>query len=104
VWRAARGIDPQDPRPTGGTQLQAAADLWKQHLDRDVARAIEPHNSNLDQREAPRKALRHGYDIQRPYQKIRAERSIFARPLATAVTRVITALGRRLCLSDRQLP
>ena len=46
VWRAARGIDPQDPRPTGGHQLEAAADLWKQHLDRDVARAIEPHNSN----------------------------------------------------------
>jgi hypothetical protein len=33
VWRAARGIDPQDPRPTGGHQLEAAADLWKQHLD-----------------------------------------------------------------------
>jgi hypothetical protein len=37
VWRAARGIDPQDPRPTGGQQPEAAADLWKQHLDRDVA-------------------------------------------------------------------
>jgi hypothetical protein len=70
VWRAARGIDPEDPRPTGGHQLEAAADLWKQRLDRDVARAIEPHNSNLDQRQAPRKALRHGYDdIQRPYQR-----------------------------------
>jgi conjugative relaxase-like TrwC/TraI family protein len=69
VWRAARGIDPQDPRPTGGHQLQAAADLWKQDLDRDVARAIEPHNSNLDQRQAPRKALRHGHDdIQCPNQ------------------------------------
>ncbi len=70
VWRAANGIDPQDPRPTGGHQLEAAADLWKQHLDRDVARAIEPHNSNADQQQAPRKALHHGYDdIQRPYQR-----------------------------------
>ena len=69
VWRAARGIDPQDPRPTGGHQLEAAADLWKQHLDRDVARDTEQHNSNVDQRHAPRKAHRHGYDdIQRPYQ------------------------------------
>ena len=69
VWRAARGIDPQDPRPTGGHQLEAAADLWKQHLDRDVARDTEQHNSNVDQRQAPRKAHRHGYDdIQRPYQ------------------------------------
>ena len=69
VWRAARGIDPKDPRPTGGHQLEAAANLWKQHLDRDIARAIEQHNSNVDQRQAPRKAHRHGYDdIQRPYQ------------------------------------
>ena len=70
VWRAARGIDPQDPRPTGGHQLEAAVELWKQHLDRDVARAIEQHNSDLDQPQAPRKALHHGYDdIQRPYQR-----------------------------------
>jgi hypothetical protein len=70
VWRAANGIDPQDPQPTGGTQLEAAADRWKQHLDRDVARAIEQHNSDLDQPQAPRKALHHGYDdIQRPYQR-----------------------------------
>jgi hypothetical protein len=69
VWRAANGIDPQDPRPTGGTQLETLPDLWKQHLDRDVARAIEPHKSNLDQRQAPRKAHRHAYDdLQRPYQ------------------------------------
>jgi AAA domain/TrwC relaxase len=70
VWRAARGIDPQDQRPTGGHQLEAAADLWKQHLDRDVARAIEPHNSKVDQRQAPHKALRHSYDdIQRSHQR-----------------------------------
>jgi hypothetical protein len=70
VWRAARGIDPKEPRPTGGHQLEVAADLWKQHLDRDVARAIEQHNSKVDQPQAPRKALRHGYDdIQRPYQR-----------------------------------
>jgi hypothetical protein len=31
VWRAANGIDPQDPRPTGGGgQLDTAAALWKQ--------------------------------------------------------------------------
>jgi hypothetical protein len=71
VWRAARGIDPQVPRPTGGHQLEAAADLWKQHLDRDAARAIKPpQNSNADQPQTPRKALCQGYDdIQRPYQR-----------------------------------
>jgi hypothetical protein len=69
VWQAAHGIDPQDPRPTGGNQHEAAADLWKQHLDRDIARAIEPHNSNINQRQPPRKALHPGNDdIQRAQQ------------------------------------
>ena len=54
VWRAARGIDPQDPRPTGGHQLEAAADLWKQHLDRDVARDTEQHNSEAGIRQLDR--------------------------------------------------
>jgi hypothetical protein len=37
VWRAVVGVDPQDRRPTGAGQLQAAAALWQQNLDRDVA-------------------------------------------------------------------
>src|SRR4029453_15178408 len=37
VWRAANGINPQDPRPTGGTQLEMLPALWKQRLDRDIA-------------------------------------------------------------------
>ena len=38
VWRAANGIHPSDPRPTGGTQLETAPAIWKQRLDRDIAR------------------------------------------------------------------
>jgi hypothetical protein len=38
VWRAASGIHPSDPRPTGGTQLETAPAIWKQRLDRDIAR------------------------------------------------------------------
>jgi hypothetical protein len=34
VWRAANGINPQDPRPTGGAQLETLPTLWKQRLDR----------------------------------------------------------------------
>jgi hypothetical protein len=34
VWRAAVGIDPRDRRPTGAGQLQTAAALWQQRLDR----------------------------------------------------------------------
>ena len=37
VWRAAVGVEPQDRRPTGAGQLQAASTLWQQNLDRDVA-------------------------------------------------------------------
>jgi conjugative relaxase-like TrwC/TraI family protein len=36
VWRAAVGVDPQDRRPTGAGQLQAASALWQQNLDRQV--------------------------------------------------------------------
>src|SRR5215212_527967 len=28
VWQAANGIDPQDPQPTGGTQLETLRALW----------------------------------------------------------------------------
>jgi hypothetical protein len=43
VWRAANGIKPQDPRPTGGTQLETLPALWKQQrVDRDIARATTP--------------------------------------------------------------
>jgi conjugative relaxase-like TrwC/TraI family protein len=34
VWRAAVGMDPRDRRPTGAGQLQTAAALWQQRLDR----------------------------------------------------------------------
>jgi hypothetical protein len=38
VWRAANAINPQDPRLTGGGgQLDIAAALWKQRLDRRIA-------------------------------------------------------------------
>jgi conjugative relaxase-like TrwC/TraI family protein len=37
VWRAAIGVDPQDRRPTGAGQPQAASTLWQQNLDRAVA-------------------------------------------------------------------
>jgi hypothetical protein len=37
VWRAAVGVEPQDRRPTGAGQLQAASALWQQKLDREVA-------------------------------------------------------------------
>ena len=41
VWRAANGIDPSDPRPTGAGQLQAAAALWQHHLNRSLARGSD---------------------------------------------------------------
>jgi conjugative relaxase-like TrwC/TraI family protein len=71
VWRAANGIDPQDPRPTGGGgQLETLPALWKQRLDRDIARATsQPADVRADERQAGRTALSPSGDRQRPYQR-----------------------------------
>jgi hypothetical protein len=71
VWRAANGINSQDPRPTGGTQLETLPELWKQRLDRDVGRATDPPaDARGDERQAARAALRRLQDhSQRPYQR-----------------------------------
>jgi conjugative relaxase-like TrwC/TraI family protein len=70
VWRAANGIAPQDPRPTGGTQLETLPALWKQRLDRDIARtSYPPADARADKRQAARTALSSYDDRQRPHQK-----------------------------------
>jgi hypothetical protein len=71
VWRAANGINPHDPRPTGGTQLETLPALWKQRLDRDIARATyPPGDSRPDERQAAHTALKRLHDhSQRPHQK-----------------------------------
>jgi hypothetical protein len=71
VWRAANGINPQDPRPTGGTQLETAPALWKQRLDRDIVRATNPPaDARADWREAAQTAPSRGYDNrQHSYQE-----------------------------------
>ena len=71
VWRAANGIDPQDPRPTGGTQLETLPALWRQRLDRDIARATySPADARAEERQAADTALKRLHDQrQRPSQK-----------------------------------
>ena len=71
VWRAANGINPQDPRPTGGGgQLETLPALWKQRLDRHIARATDPSgNARSDERQAAHTAPSRWHDdSQRPYQ------------------------------------
>jgi conjugative relaxase-like TrwC/TraI family protein len=51
VWRAAVRVDPQDHRPTGAGQLQAAAALWQQNLDRAVARCSGPLGADVGKRQ-----------------------------------------------------
>jgi conjugative relaxase-like TrwC/TraI family protein len=71
VWRAANGIDPRDPRPTGGEgQLDTAAALWKQRLDWQVARSTDSAGINRpNEREAAGTAPRRSHhDGRRPYQ------------------------------------
>jgi hypothetical protein len=70
VWRAANGINPQDPRPTGETQLEMLPALWKQRLDRDIARATNPPaDARADKPHAGRTALSPSDVRQRPHQK-----------------------------------
>jgi hypothetical protein len=70
VWRAANGINPQDPRPTGGTQPQTLPALWKQRLDRAIARATDqPADARANEPQAGRTALSRSDDRQRPHQK-----------------------------------
>jgi hypothetical protein len=48
VWRAAVGMDPRDRRPTGAGQLQTAAALWQQRLDRRISHpGDDPANCDL---------------------------------------------------------
>jgi conjugative relaxase-like TrwC/TraI family protein len=70
VWRAANGIDPQDPRPTGGGgELDTAAALWKQRLDRQIAPSTDSSGNDIFGRPAARPALRRShYHSRRPYQ------------------------------------
>jgi conjugative relaxase-like TrwC/TraI family protein len=71
VWRAANGINPQDPRPTGGgDDLDTAAALWKQRLDWQIARSTDSSGINrLNERQATRTApSRSHHHNRRPYQ------------------------------------
>ena len=71
VWRAANGISPQDPRPTGGIQLETLPSQWKQRLDQDIARATKPPaNARANERQAAHTASSRSYSgRQRPYQR-----------------------------------
>jgi hypothetical protein len=70
MWRAANGINSQDSRPTGGGgQLETAAALWKQRLDRHIARSADPSgNARFNELQAAHTApSRRRDDSQRPY-------------------------------------
>jgi hypothetical protein len=70
VWRAANGINPHDPRPTGETQLETFPALWKQRLDRHIAHSADPSdNARADERQQPHTAHRRRHDDrQGPYK------------------------------------
>jgi conjugative relaxase-like TrwC/TraI family protein len=90
VWRAANGINPQDPRPTGGDQLEPLPALWKQRLDRDIGRATNPPaavnsrsrpaDPTADERQAGGIALSNYGDRQRPYKRPNGGRAGRQRP------------------------
>jgi hypothetical protein len=65
VWRAANGINPQDPRPTGGTPLETLPALWKQRLDRHITHSTDlSRSARAGERQTGCTAL----SRQRPYR------------------------------------
>jgi conjugative relaxase-like TrwC/TraI family protein len=70
VRRAANGINPHDPRPTGGTQLETLRAFWKLSLNRDIARAThQPADAKAGEREAERTAVGKQRQYQRPERR-----------------------------------
>ena len=69
VWRAANGTNPQDPRPTGGTQLEMLPALWKQRLDWHIAHSTDSSgNERFKERHATHTTLsRSHHDNRRPH-------------------------------------
>jgi conjugative relaxase-like TrwC/TraI family protein len=69
VWRAANGINPHDPRATGGPQLEPRADHWRQHLHRAVTNEL-PRRLDPDQRPVSQQVRqRHHGDLPRLYHQ-----------------------------------
>jgi hypothetical protein len=71
VWRAAVGVDPQDRRPTGAGQLQAASALWQQNLDRDVALCSHRPGPDARKRQAGGPPSDHQRDDRHPTRPVR---------------------------------
>jgi hypothetical protein len=72
---AANGINPQDLRPTGGTQLETLPALWKQHLDRQIAPAADSSvNARFDERQAAHTALKRRHDDTKRHYQTRGQR------------------------------
>jgi ATP-dependent exoDNAse (exonuclease V) alpha subunit len=100
VWRAANGVSQQDRRPTGGTQLETLPALWKQRLDRDIARATNPPaDARADERRAAHTALSRS-DLatltENLFEAWRADRSRGVDSVMLAPTRdLVTELNRR---------
>jgi conjugative relaxase-like TrwC/TraI family protein len=66
VWRAANGIHPNDPRPTGAAQLQTAPALWQHHLDRSLTHGSDSIGLEIPERTpAPTSHDRRHQDRQR---------------------------------------
>ena len=94
IARAANGINPQDPRPTGGTHLETLPALWKQRLDRDVARATDPPaDARGDKRQTAGTAPGSYDHSQRQHQNPNRVRAGRPPPADSTPHRQIAALG-----------
>ena len=83
VWRAPSGIHPPGPRPNRRRRpTRNPPALWKQRLDRQIARATyPPPDARTDKRQTAHTAPRRRHDDRRrPYQKANGVRAGRPRP------------------------
>ena len=57
VWRAANGVDPSDPRPTGLRRLEAMPSSWQNQLDRAVAGSVASQRTSTPDKPLATKGL-----------------------------------------------
>jgi hypothetical protein len=70
AWRGANGINPEDPRPTGGGELDTAAALWKQRLDWHIARSTDSSGTErFKERQAADAAVSRSHHAKRHHTK-----------------------------------
>ena len=104
MWRAANGINPQDPRPTGGTQLETlppSGNNASTGISRVPPTRQQMRGPTSDRQHAPHLVAPRRQATPVPKRRTASERAVRARPIAH-LSRQIAALGNMRLHSTRR--